>query len=177
MSIVILSFLFHLHSCTGGHFQGGSGEGARSILGVATELPQALCAALGVAEGDPMPLCPSLMALLGSLPSLFLRWTCCPQAREQLLSTGTYHPRQECVPGCRCVPCGTWAAGGQGQGTNELLLSAVPSLISEISFLRWCFEGLMQIQFNGHQYTTQIGNLTLSIPGDVVSSQGPGGLA
>ncbi|XP_004582826.2 ATP-binding cassette sub-family G member 8 [Ochotona princeps] len=47
-------------------------------------------------------------------------------------------------------------------------LWAVPSLISEISFLRWCFEGLMQIQFNGHQYTTQIGNLTLSIPGDVI---------
>lgn len=30
----------------------------------------------------------------------------------------------------------------------------------------------MQIQFNGHIYTTQIGNLTFSIPGDTVRSEG-----
>lgn len=30
----------------------------------------------------------------------------------------------------------------------------------------------MQIQFNGHPYTVQIGNLTFSVPGDQVSSEG-----
>lgn len=49
-------------------------------------------------------------------------------------------------------------------------LWAVPAWISKVSFLRWCFEGLMQIQFNGRQYNTQVGNLTLSIPGDVIVS-------
>ncbi|XP_017196292.2 ATP-binding cassette sub-family G member 8 isoform X1 [Oryctolagus cuniculus] len=49
-------------------------------------------------------------------------------------------------------------------------LWAVPAWISKVSFLRWCFEGLMQIQFNRRQYNTQVGNLTLSIPGDVIVS-------
>ncbi|ERE74254.1 ATP-binding cassette sub-family G member 8 [Cricetulus griseus] len=42
----------------------------------------------------------------------------------------------------------------------------VPAWISKLSFLRWCFSGLMQIQFNGYPYTVQIGNLTFSVPGD-----------
>lgn len=46
----------------------------------------------------------------------------------------------------------------------------VPAWISKLSFLRWCFSGLMQIQFNGHLYTTQIGNFTSSILGDTMIS-------
>nr|AAL82898.1 sterolin 2 [Mus musculus] len=46
----------------------------------------------------------------------------------------------------------------------------VPAWISKLSFLRWCFSGLMQIQFNGHLYTTQIGNFTFSILGDTMIS-------
>ncbi|XP_006986576.1 ATP-binding cassette sub-family G member 8 isoform X2 [Peromyscus maniculatus bairdii] len=42
----------------------------------------------------------------------------------------------------------------------------VPSWISKLSFLRWCFSGLMQIQFNGYPYTVQIGNITFTVPGD-----------
>ncbi|XP_073905698.1 ATP-binding cassette sub-family G member 8 isoform X1 [Castor canadensis] len=45
-----------------------------------------------------------------------------------------------------------------------------PAWISNISFLRWCFAGLMQIQFNGRLYTMQIGNVTFSIPGDKILS-------
>ncbi|XP_052602408.1 ATP-binding cassette sub-family G member 8 isoform X1 [Peromyscus californicus insignis] len=48
----------------------------------------------------------------------------------------------------------------------------VPSWISKLSFLRWCFSGLMQIQFNGYPYTMQIGNFTFSVSGDEVSSGG-----
>nr|XP_034370301.1 ATP-binding cassette sub-family G member 8 isoform X3 [Arvicanthis niloticus] len=46
----------------------------------------------------------------------------------------------------------------------------VPAWISKLSFLRWCFSGLMQIQFNGYLYTTQIGNFTFSILGDTMVS-------
>ncbi|XP_037053871.1 ATP-binding cassette sub-family G member 8 isoform X1 [Peromyscus leucopus] len=42
----------------------------------------------------------------------------------------------------------------------------VPSWISKLSFLRWCFSGLMQIQFNGYPYTVQIGNITFTVPGE-----------
>ncbi|KAM5292598.1 ATP-binding cassette sub-family G member 8 isoform 2-T2 [Ctenodactylus gundi] len=45
-------------------------------------------------------------------------------------------------------------------------LWAVPSWISHVSFLRWCFAGLMQIQFNGHPYTVQVGNVTITVPGE-----------
>ncbi|XP_021073631.1 ATP-binding cassette sub-family G member 8 isoform X1 [Mus pahari] len=46
----------------------------------------------------------------------------------------------------------------------------VPAWISKLSFLRWCFSGLMQIQFNGHLYTTQVGNFTFSVLGDTMVS-------
>lgn len=46
----------------------------------------------------------------------------------------------------------------------------VPSWISKLSFLRWCFAGLMQIQFNGYIYTVKIGNITYSVPGDKMVS-------
>ncbi|XP_037663118.1 ATP-binding cassette sub-family G member 8 isoform X2 [Choloepus didactylus] len=49
-------------------------------------------------------------------------------------------------------------------------LWTVPAWISKVSFLRWCFMGLMQIQFNGRTYYTEVGNLTVSIPGDVIVS-------
>ncbi|XP_045301836.1 ATP-binding cassette sub-family G member 8 isoform X1 [Leopardus geoffroyi] len=46
----------------------------------------------------------------------------------------------------------------------------VPAWISKVSFLRWCFEGLMQIQFKGHTYHMAVGNLTIPIRGDVILS-------
>ncbi|XP_011359724.1 ATP-binding cassette sub-family G member 8 [Pteropus vampyrus] len=49
-------------------------------------------------------------------------------------------------------------------------LWTVPAWISKVSFLRWCFEGLMQIQFKGQTYHLAVGNLTLPIPGDVILS-------
>ncbi|XP_004839427.1 ATP-binding cassette sub-family G member 8 isoform X1 [Heterocephalus glaber] len=47
-------------------------------------------------------------------------------------------------------------------------LWAVPMWISKMSFLQWCFAGLMQIQFNGRLYTMQVGNITFLVPGDEV---------
>lgn len=47
-------------------------------------------------------------------------------------------------------------------------LWTVPAWISKVSFLRWCFEGLMQIQFKGHTYHMVVGNFTIPIPGDVI---------
>uniref|UniRef100_A0A8C9E070 ATP binding cassette subfamily G member 8 n=1 Tax=Phocoena sinus TaxID=42100 RepID=A0A8C9E070_PHOSS len=47
-------------------------------------------------------------------------------------------------------------------------LWTVPAWISKMSFLRWCFEGLMQIQFGGHTYHLAAGNITIPIPGDMI---------
>ncbi|XP_020943229.1 ATP-binding cassette sub-family G member 8 isoform X2 [Sus scrofa] len=44
----------------------------------------------------------------------------------------------------------------------------VPALISKVSFLRWCFEGLMKIQLGGLTYHMAAGNLTIPIPGDAI---------
>ncbi|XP_044118348.1 ATP-binding cassette sub-family G member 8 [Neovison vison] len=49
-------------------------------------------------------------------------------------------------------------------------LWTVPAWISKVSFLRWCFEGLMQIQFKGHTYHVGVGNFTIPIPGDLILS-------
>ncbi|XP_069349931.1 ATP-binding cassette sub-family G member 8 isoform X1 [Eulemur rufifrons] len=49
-------------------------------------------------------------------------------------------------------------------------LWTVPAWISKVSFLRWCFEGLMMIQFGGRVYSTQVGNVTISVPGDAILS-------
>ncbi|KAI5948338.1 ATP-binding cassette sub-family G member 8 isoform X1 [Manis javanica] len=49
-------------------------------------------------------------------------------------------------------------------------LWTVPAWISKVSFLRWCFEGLMHIQFKGLTYHMAVGNLTIPIPGDVILS-------
>ncbi|NWY03996.1 ABCG8 protein, partial [Nothoprocta ornata] len=47
-------------------------------------------------------------------------------------------------------------------------LWTVPFWISKISFLRWNFQGLMQVQFNEFTYEVAIGNTTLRIPGKLV---------
>ncbi|KAL2773858.1 ATP-binding cassette sub-family G member 8 isoform 1, partial [Daubentonia madagascariensis] len=47
-------------------------------------------------------------------------------------------------------------------------LWTVPAWISKVSFLRWCFEGLMTIQFSGRAYSMQLGNYTISVPGDTI---------
>nr|XP_033793562.1 ATP-binding cassette sub-family G member 8 [Geotrypetes seraphini] len=49
-------------------------------------------------------------------------------------------------------------------------LWAVPRGISEISFLRWGFEGLMQVQFRGLTYSIPFGNFSIQIPGTLVLS-------
>ncbi|XP_006839528.1 PREDICTED: ATP-binding cassette sub-family G member 8 [Chrysochloris asiatica] len=46
----------------------------------------------------------------------------------------------------------------------------VPAWISKVSFLRWCFEGLMQIHFKGRTYYLEMGNLTIPISGDTIVS-------
>ncbi|XP_062427891.1 ATP-binding cassette sub-family G member 8, partial [Rhea pennata] len=48
-------------------------------------------------------------------------------------------------------------------------LWTVPFWISKISFLRWSFQGLMQVQFNDLMYEMTIGNITLQIPGKLVT--------
>lgn len=47
-------------------------------------------------------------------------------------------------------------------------LWTVPSWISKLSFIRWGFEGLMQVQFNGITYPMTSGNITFLIPGKFV---------
>ncbi|XP_053444672.1 ATP-binding cassette sub-family G member 8 isoform X3 [Nycticebus coucang] len=47
-------------------------------------------------------------------------------------------------------------------------LWTVPAWISKVSFLRWCFEGMMIIQFSGRAHSTQLGNHTISVPGDMI---------
>ncbi|XP_023567018.1 ATP-binding cassette sub-family G member 8 isoform X2 [Octodon degus] len=49
-------------------------------------------------------------------------------------------------------------------------LWTVPSWVAKVSFLRWCFAGLMQVQYNGRIYTVQVGNFTFSVPGDKMVS-------
>lgn len=49
-------------------------------------------------------------------------------------------------------------------------LWTVPAWISKVSFLRWCFEGLMQIQFKGQTFDLAVGNLTIPVQGDIILS-------
>ncbi|XP_008056300.1 ATP-binding cassette sub-family G member 8 [Carlito syrichta] len=49
-------------------------------------------------------------------------------------------------------------------------LWTVPTWISKVSFLRWCFEGLMKIQFSKCDYKMQMGNFTVSVSGDKILS-------
>ncbi|NXO02130.1 ABCG8 protein, partial [Rhinopomastus cyanomelas] len=48
-------------------------------------------------------------------------------------------------------------------------LWTVPFWISKISFIRWNFEGMMQIQFNDLTYKMTVGNMTYHIPGKLVT--------
>ncbi|XP_053918363.1 ATP-binding cassette sub-family G member 8 isoform X2 [Cuculus canorus] len=47
-------------------------------------------------------------------------------------------------------------------------LWTVPLWISKVSFLRWNFQGMMQIQFNDLTYEVTVGNITVHIPGELV---------
>ncbi|KAF6101830.1 ATP binding cassette subfamily G member 8 [Phyllostomus discolor] len=49
-------------------------------------------------------------------------------------------------------------------------LWTVPAWVSHVSFLRWCFEGLMQIQFKGQTYHLVVGSHTIPVPGDEILS-------
>uniref|UniRef100_A0A3Q1GRZ6 ATP-binding cassette sub-family G member 8 n=1 Tax=Acanthochromis polyacanthus TaxID=80966 RepID=A0A3Q1GRZ6_9TELE len=41
----------------------------------------------------------------------------------------------------------------------------VASWLSHVSFMRWGFEGMLQVQFRGNKYAVSIGNLTFNIDG------------
>ncbi|XP_053315370.1 ATP-binding cassette sub-family G member 8 [Spea bombifrons] len=47
-------------------------------------------------------------------------------------------------------------------------LWTVPFWISFVSFLRWGFEGLMQVQFTDLSYELSVENLTITIPGELI---------
>ncbi|KAE8600648.1 hypothetical protein XENTR_v10013346 [Xenopus tropicalis] len=49
-------------------------------------------------------------------------------------------------------------------------LWTVPYWISYVSFLRWGFEGLMQVQFTDLSYKVPVGNITITIPGTAIIS-------
>ncbi|XP_068014958.1 ATP-binding cassette sub-family G member 8 isoform X2 [Melanerpes formicivorus] len=48
-------------------------------------------------------------------------------------------------------------------------LWTVPSWFSKISFLRWNFQSMMQIQFTDATYEATVGNITFQIPGKLVT--------
>lgn len=45
----------------------------------------------------------------------------------------------------------------------------VASWISYVSFMRWGFEGMLQVQFRGNMYPITIGNNTVYLDGIYVS--------
>uniref|UniRef100_A0A803XUJ5 ATP-binding cassette sub-family G member 8 n=1 Tax=Meleagris gallopavo TaxID=9103 RepID=A0A803XUJ5_MELGA len=49
-------------------------------------------------------------------------------------------------------------------------LWTVPYWVSKISFLRWNFQGMMQIQFTDSIYDMTFGNITIKIPGKLVTT-------
>lgn len=49
------------------------------------------------------------------------------------------------------------------------LFFPVPYWVSKVSFLRWNFQGMMQIQFTDSIYDMPFGNVTIKIPGKLVS--------
>lgn len=48
-------------------------------------------------------------------------------------------------------------------------LWTVPYWVSKVSFLRWNFQGMMQIQFTDSIYDMPFGNVTIKIPGKLVT--------
>ncbi|KAM4694208.1 ATP-binding cassette sub-family G member 8 [Discoglossus pictus] len=47
-------------------------------------------------------------------------------------------------------------------------LWTVPYWLSHVSFLRWGFEGLMQVQFTDLSYDVLVGNVTFKVPGTLI---------
>ncbi|XP_053565328.1 ATP-binding cassette sub-family G member 8 [Bombina bombina] len=47
-------------------------------------------------------------------------------------------------------------------------LWTVPYWVSHVSFLRWGFEGLMQVQFTDVNYKVLLGNITITVPGQMI---------
>lgn len=47
--------------------------------------------------------------------------------------------------------------------------STVASWLSHASFVRWGFEGMLQVQFRGKEYPVTIGNISISVDGIHVS--------
>lgn len=47
--------------------------------------------------------------------------------------------------------------------------SPVASWISHASFMRWGFEGMLEVQFKGNKYPMTIGNITIGVDGMHVS--------
>lgn len=49
--------------------------------------------------------------------------------------------------------------------------SPVASWFSHASFMRWGFEGMLQVQFRGNKYPITISNITISVDGIHVSQK------
>uniref|UniRef100_G3T259 ATP binding cassette subfamily G member 8 n=1 Tax=Loxodonta africana TaxID=9785 RepID=G3T259_LOXAF len=64
---------------------------------------------------------------------------------------------------------GCFLTGGFMISLHNLWTECRPAWVSKASFLRWCFEGLMQVQFNGHTYYLKVGNFTIRISGDRIA--------
>lgn len=47
---------------------------------------------------------------------------------------------------------------------------SVATWLSYASFMRWGFEGMLQVQFRGKKYPFSIGNITINVDGIHVSS-------
>lgn len=45
------------------------------------------------------------------------------------------------------------------------------SWISNVSFMRWGFEGMLQVQFRGNMYPIKIANKTIHVDGIYVSQE------
>lgn len=48
-------------------------------------------------------------------------------------------------------------------------VSTVASWLSYASFMRWGFEGMLQVQFRGNDYSVTIANMSINVDGIHVS--------
>uniref|UniRef100_A0A8C8Z916 ATP-binding cassette sub-family G member 8 n=1 Tax=Prolemur simus TaxID=1328070 RepID=A0A8C8Z916_PROSS len=107
---------------------------------------------------------PSLKPFLLHFLLLWLVVFCC---RIMALATSAMFPTLYMASFCgNAIYNSFYLTGGFMISLNNLW--TVPAWISKVSFLRWCFEGLMLIQFGGRVYSTQVGNVTISVPGDAI---------
>lgn len=51
----------------------------------------------------------------------------------------------------------------------HVFTSPVASWFSHASFMRWGFEGMLQVQFSGNKYAISISNITFNVDGIHVS--------